>query len=114
MCAAAHPEGSSYRQTALRHLRQSAACSLLAIVFLVTAACGGDSAQEQAYERAAKLEQGYTTETAPAIIAEYRKVIALEPGTAWAEKSEARISAVEARVKADEQHKDVFHEHGVD
>ena len=74
----------------------------------------GNAAQQQAYEQAAQLEEKYTAETAPAIIQEYRRVIALEPDSAWAKKARARIDAVETRVKAEEQHKSVFQEHGVD
>lgn len=74
----------------------------------------GNAAQQQAYEQALQQEERYTAETAPAIIQEYRRVIALKPDSAWAKKSRARIEAVEARVKAEEQHKSVFQEHGVD
>jgi hypothetical protein len=74
----------------------------------------GNAAQQKAYEHAAQMEQQCTAETAPGIIAEYRKVIALEPDSGLAKKSHERIAAVEARVKAEEQRKDVFQEHGID
>lgn len=80
---------------------------------LLAAGCGG-SAQAQAYARAEEAERSFSAETAPAIIAEYRRVVALDPRSAWAGKAEARIKAVEARVQADETHKHVFQEHGVD
>lgn len=74
----------------------------------------GNAAQQQAYEKAAKAEQQITTENTPALITEYRKVIALQPGSEWAGKAQARIEALEARVKAEELHKSVFQEHGID
>lgn len=80
---------------------------------LLVGGCG-NAAQQKAYEQAAKMEQQLTAENAPAIITEYKQVITLQPGTEWAKKAQARIEAVEARVKAEEQHKSVFQEHGVD
>ncbi len=80
---------------------------------LAWAGCG-NRAQEQAYAHAVQAEAQFTVEAAPALVAEYRRVIALDPGTAWAKQAEARIAAVEARVKAEELHKAVFQEHGVD
>jgi len=74
----------------------------------------GNAAQQKAYEHAAQLEEKYTTESAPAIIKEYQQVIALEPDSGWAKKARTRIEALEARVKAEEQHKNIFQEHGVD
>lgn len=74
----------------------------------------GNAAQQQAYEHAVQLEEKYTAESAPAIIKEFQQVIALEPDSAWAKKARTRIEALEARVKADEQHKSIFQEHGVD
>ena len=80
---------------------------------LFVAACG-NHAQQQAYELAIKSEQSFTVENAPAIVAEYQRVIALEPGSDWAGKARTRITAVETRLKAEELHKSVFQEHGVD
>lgn len=89
--------------------------SLLLLAGLVLLASGcGNAAQEQAYARAEQAERSFTAETAPAIIAEYKRVIALEPGSGWAKKAAARIQAVEARRQAEETRKDVFQEHGVD
>jgi PBP1b-binding outer membrane lipoprotein LpoB len=87
--------------------------ALLIGLALIGSGCG-NSAQQQAYEQAAKAEQQLTAENAPAIIGAYRKTIALQPDTDWARKAEARIEAVEARVKAEELHKNIFQEHGVD
>ena len=88
-------------------------CSLAIGLALFAGGCGR-SAQEQAYEQAAKAEQQLTAENASAVIAEYKKTIALQPGSEWARKAQARIEAVEARMKAAELHKNVFQEHGVD
>lgn len=86
-----------------------------ALATLMLCACGGDvSPQQRAYEQALQMEEQYSLETAPAILTEYRKTIAMEAGTRWAELAQARIDAVEAQMKADEQHKDIFHEHGID
>lgn len=82
-------------------------------VALFVAACG-NHAQQQAYEQAVKLEQNFSVENAPALVAEYQQVIALQPGSEWAGKAQARIAAVETRLKAEELHKSVFQEHGVD
>jgi outer membrane protein assembly factor BamD (BamD/ComL family) len=85
------------------------------LIGLVLFGCGcGNSAQQKAYEQAAKAEQQLTAENASAVIAEYKKIITLQPGSEWARKAQARIEAVEARVKAEELHKNVFQEHGVD
>jgi hypothetical protein len=80
---------------------------------LLVSGCG-NTAQQQAYERAMQAEQQMTSENAPALVADYRRVIALEPGSRWARQAEERIAAVEARIKAEELHKSVFQEHGVD
>ena len=82
-------------------------------VGLVVSGCG-QSAQQKTYEQAAQKEQQLTAENAAAIIAEYKQVITLQPGSDWAKKAQARIDAVEAKTKADELHKSVFQEHGVD
>ncbi len=74
----------------------------------------GDSAQQKAYEQAAKAEQQLTADSTPAVIAEYQRVIALHPGSGWAKKAQARIDAIQAQAKADELHKSVFQEHGID
>jgi hypothetical protein len=87
--------------------------SLTLLPALLTAGCG-DPTQAQAYARAEQAEQQFTTETAPALIVEYRRVIALAPGSSLAQKAEARIRVLEARLKAEETHKEVFQEHGVD
>ena len=85
------------------------------VLGVVLLACGcGNRAQQQAYERAVQAEQHLTVENAPALIADYRRVRALQPNTAWARQAGERIAAVEARVKAEELHKSVFQEHGVD
>ena len=91
----------------------TAATGLVLGALLLASGCG-NRAQQQAYERAVQAEQHLTVETAPALIADYRRVIALEPDTAWARQAGERIAAVEARVKAEELHKAVFQEHGVD
>jgi len=80
---------------------------------LLASGCGR-TAQQTAYEQAAKTEQLQTAENTPAIITAYRQVIALQPGTTWARQAQARIEAIEARTKAEEQRKNVFQEHGVD
>ncbi len=80
---------------------------------LFVAGCG-NSVQQKAYEQAAKAEQQLTAENAATVVAEYKRVVALQPGSEWARKAQARIAAVEARVKAEELHKSVFQEHGVD
>lgn len=92
--------------------RHMAAMLMVGLALLV-GGCG-NAAQEKAYEQAARAEQQLTAENASTLIAEYKKIIALQPGSAWARKAQARIEAVEARVKAEEQHKAVFQEHGVD
>ena len=81
---------------------------------LLVVGCGGNAAQQQAYEKAAKAEQQITAENAPALVTEYKQVIALQPGSEWAKKAQTRIEALEARVKAEELHKSVFQEHGID
>lgn len=80
---------------------------------LLVVGCG-QSAQQKAYEQAMQAEQQLTTENAATIIAAYKQVIAQQPGSEWANKARARIEAVEARTKAEELHKSVFQEHGVD
>jgi len=80
---------------------------------LLAGGCG-NSAQQKAYEQAAKAEQQLTAENAAAVVADYRRVIALQPGSDWAGKARARIAAVEARLKAEELRKAVFQEHGID
>lgn len=93
-------------------IKRTAAALAIGLALFV-AGCG-NAAQRQAYERAAQKEQQLTAENAPALIAEYKRVIALQPGSAWARKAQARIEAVEARLQAAELHKSVFQEHGVD
>jgi len=80
---------------------------------LLVGGCG-NSAQKEAYEHAEKAEQQMTAENAPAIVSEFKQVIALKPDSEWAKKAQSRIDAVEAKTKADELHKNVFQEHGVD
>jgi hypothetical protein len=94
--------------------RQAVAIQLLALSLALLATGCGNAAQQQAYEAAVRAETQLTPENAPAVVAEYRRVIALEPGSTWARQAEARLQAVEARVQAAEQHKAVFQEHGVD
>ncbi len=86
----------------------------LALGLALLAGGCGNSAQQTAYAQAEKAEQHLTAENAAAIIAQYQQVIALEPGSAWARRAHARIEALEARAKAEEQRKNVFQEHGVD
>ena len=74
----------------------------------------GQSAQQQAYESAMKAEQQLTVENTATIITAYQRVIALQPGTVWARKARDRIGALTAKTEADELHKSVFQEHGVD
>jgi len=87
--------------------------ALLLGLALFAGGCG-NAAQQQAFEQAVKAEQQLTAENAPAIIAEYKRAIALQPGSEWAKKAQARIEAVEAKTKAEELHKSVFQEHGID
>ena len=72
------------------------------------------SVQQKAYEQAAQKEQQLSAESAAAIIADYKRLIALEPDSEWARKAQAHIAALEAKMKAEELHKSVFQEHGVD
>jgi GTP cyclohydrolase II len=90
------------------------AVATLGLVLALAVAGCGDSAQQKAYEQAAKAEQQLTAENASAIVAEYKQAISLKPGSAWAKKAQERIEAVEARVKAEELRKSVFQEHGID
>ena len=83
------------------------------LIGLALGGCG-NAAQQQAYEQAFKAEQQLTAENARAIVSEYQRAIALQPGSDWAKKAQARIEAVEAKTKADELHKSVFQEHGID
>jgi outer membrane protein assembly factor BamD (BamD/ComL family) len=89
------------------------AAALLIGLALLLGGCG-NSAQQQAYEQAASAERQLTAENSPAIIAQYKRVIARQPGSNWAKKAQARIDALEARARADELHKSVFQEHGID
>ncbi|HMD60607.1 MAG TPA: hypothetical protein VKG78_04215 [Opitutaceae bacterium] len=87
--------------------------ALLTISALLAGGCG--SAQERAYENAARMEQQLSADRLGAAVAEYQRVIRIEPGTPWAKKAQERIDAVQARIqKADELHKSVFHENGID
>ncbi len=80
---------------------------------LLTSACG-NAAQKKAYEHAAQSEQQSSVKNADAIIAEYQDVIRLQPDSEWAKKAQTRIEALQAQVKAEELHKSVFQEHGID
>lgn len=84
----------------------------LALIFAATAC--KENSQSKAYDRATEREQHFTTEAAPAIVAQYQAVIRIEPNSAWATRAKRRIEAVQARLTAEEQHKAVFQEHGVD
>ncbi len=98
-----------------RHLHLCTLC--LVLLSLSLAACAGkreNAAQRHAFENALKLEQHYSFETAETILSKYRIVIAMEPGTSIAREADQHLQAVEARFKAEEQHKSVFHEHGID
>jgi len=86
----------------------------LVIGFTIFAGGCGKSAQQKAYEQAAEKEQQLTAENAAAIIAEYKQLIALEPDSEWAKKAQAHVAALEAKAKAEELHKSIFQEHGVD
>jgi len=86
---------------------------LVLFLALLAGGCGG-SDQKAAYENAVKREQNFSAERAGAIIAEYQKVIRLEPGSKWAGQAQARIEAVQARAKAEETKKAVLQEHGID
>lgn len=88
--------------------------SVLSLGFALFVGGCGNAAQEKAYEQSVKAEQQLTAENASTIIAEYQKVIALQPGSEWAKKAQARIEAVETKMKAEELHKSVFQEHGID
>ncbi len=87
--------------------------ALLCAVLAVGAGCR-DSTQARAYAQAEAAERQFTVEAAPAIIEQYRRAAAFDRGSEWARRAEARIKAVEARVQAEETHKQVFQEHGVD
>lgn len=93
-------------------LTQSGAALFSALV-LFFIGCG-NTAQQQAYEKAAQAERQLTAENAPAILLGYRQVIALQPDSAWTRKAQARIDAIAAKMKAAELHKAVFQEHGID
>ena len=88
--------------------------SVLSIGLVLLVVGCGNSAQQKAYEQSVKAEQQLTAENAVVIVAEYKKAIALQPGSEWAKKAQVRIEAVEARMKAEELHKSVFQEHGID
>jgi len=96
-----------------RPYRNKFSCVFTMGLALFVAGCGA-SAQQKAYERAAQAEQQLTAENGSTVIAEYKQVIALQPGSAWAKKAQARIEAIDAKAKADELHKSVFQEHGID
>jgi hypothetical protein len=88
---------------------------VLALVLAVTLLAGcGNAAQREAFEQAERAGQQVTAQTLDSVVAAYRHVIALEPGSDLAKKAEERLRAIEARKKADEAHKAVFQEHGVD
>jgi outer membrane protein assembly factor BamD (BamD/ComL family) len=86
----------------------------LAIGLTIFATGCGKSVQQKAYELAVEKEQQLTSENAATIVAEYKAVITLHPGTEWARKAQARADAMEAKTKTEELHKSVFQEHGVD
>ncbi len=89
----------------------------VASLFLALLAAGcGNAEQKSAYDRALALEQrqSISAETAPALVAEYQKVIRFDSTSSWAKKARERIATVQARAAADELHKNVFQEHGVD
>ncbi|MEQ9825338.1 MAG: hypothetical protein ABQ298_13215 [Puniceicoccaceae bacterium] len=89
---------------------------LLALLSMMLFSCvkSENPAQRKAWDSAVEKEKTYAVETAETIIAEYRKVIAIEPGTPLAKEAEKRLKAVEQRLKADERHISVFQEHGID
>ncbi|AOS45605.1 hypothetical protein Verru16b_02688 [Lacunisphaera limnophila] len=89
------------------------ALALWLILQLAGTGCG-QSTQETAYLNAEQREREAAVEAAPEVIAEYRRVIALEPGSRWAKQAATRIAALEARHQAEETRKSVFQEHGVD
>jgi hypothetical protein len=93
-------------------LARTAPFAWIALGLLLTGC--GNAAQEQAFAHALQLEESFTPENAPAIIAEYRRAIAVAPGSSRAQEAGAHVKALEARVLAAEQHRTVFQEHGVD
>lgn len=93
---------------------RNALIAILAISAALLFAGCGNSAQEKAYAQAEKVELQMTAENSAAVVAEYKQVIALQPGSEWARKAEARLEAIEAKLKAEELHKSVFQEHGID
>lgn len=92
-------------------------CALPVALALLSGGCG-NAAQKDAYENAVKMEQPLSSDRAAAIIAEYQKVIRMEPGSEWARKAQTRIEAVQAKIaakqKADELQKSVLQESGID
>ena len=87
---------------------------LLSIGFgLLLGGCG-NAAQEQAYAHAVELERTLTPENSSVIVAEYKRAIAVAPGSSRAKEATVRLKALEARIQAAEQHRIVFQEHGVD
>ncbi len=93
--------------------RKSAVCAFAICAALLVGACS-DSPQQQAYEHAVKREQQLPRADASALVAEYQRIVRLEPGSTWARKAQVRIDALEAQIKAEELHQSVFQEHGVD
>lgn len=92
---------------------QVALSVFLASCAFVVAGCD-NAVQRQAYEAVAKKESQLAADQAPALIAEYQQVIRLAPGSTWAKQAQLRIDSIKRRVSADELHKSVFQEHGID
>ncbi len=81
---------------------KSAAC-VLSIAAVVLAVAWGNAAQKRAYEYSLALEQHYSAERAPAIVAAYQKVIQLEPGSKWANQAQVRLDVLQARIRAQQK-----------
>jgi len=95
-----------------RNSRALRICLTLGLA-LLAGGCG-KSVQQKAFDDALGKEQQMSEASTGAIIAEYSRVIALQPDSEWAALARARIEALEAKAKAAELHKSIFQEHGVD
>lgn len=87
---------------------------LALVAALLLGACGA-STQREAFEKAETLEQQLPPEKAAPVLAEYQHVISLDPTSKWADRARERVSVLERKAaQAEELHKAVFQEHGVD
>ncbi len=87
---------------------------LLVALLLVPLAGCGNSAQKEAFARATQLEEQTPLDRSAVVLAEYRRAIQIDPASSLARRARQRMEALEARVKAEETHKEIFQEHGVD